>query len=369
MKILQINKFYSPWIGGIENVVKDLAQGLNDKNGIEMEILACQKKGKGIIEFIDGIKVYRAASWGTLFRMPISLEFFSLYRKLIRAADLIVLHHPFPLSFLAYTIFTKKKMIVWYHSDIIKQKLAGFLIAPFINYVLKKADSIFVSNKTIILQSKFLRPLSSKCRIIPYGINVSEYELTPKVEKESIQIRNKYGTPLILSVGRLVYYKGFEYLVESFKKINAHLLIIGDGPLKENLEEQLKVNNLKKKVSIIDPVEDLVPYYYACDVFVLSSVANSEMFGLVQIEAMACGKPVINTNLPTGVPEVSLNNETGFTVEPKNSEALSSAINKIIFDSELKLKFSQSARKRAEEFFSREKFLESNKKYFEEVIK
>ena len=349
-------------------MVKDLADGLNGKDGIEMEVLACQSKGKGAKENINGIKVYRASSLGTLLRMPISFEFFVMYRKLAKEADLIILHHPFPLSFLAYALFAKKKMIVWYHSDIVKQKLAGFIIEPLIKYAFKKADSIFVSNKNMILKSKLLNPLASKCKIIPYGINIPDYELPPKIEEESGKIKNKYGAPIVLSVGRLVYYKGFEYLIDSMKKVNARLLIIGNGPFKEKLDKQIKDGQLENKVSIIDPVKDLIPYYHACDLFVLPSVANSEAFGIVQIEAMACGKPVINTNLPTGVPEVSLDGETGFTVEPKNSKALATAINKIISDSDLKLRFSQSAKKRAEEFFSLEKFLETNKRYFEEIL-
>lgn len=350
-------------------MAKDLAEGLNGKDNIEMEILACQSGGKGGVETINGIKVYRASSLGMLFRMPISFEFFGMYRKLVKETDLVILHHPFPLSFLAYSIFAKKKLVVWYHSDIVKQKLAGFLIEPLINYILKKANFIFVSNKTIISESKFLNPLASKCKIIPYGINLAEYGLTPQVEEKSKQIKNNYGVPLILSVGRLVYYKGFKYLIEAMAEVEGRLLIIGDGPLKEELNEQIKDSGLENKVCIIDPVKDLIPYYYACDLFVLSSVANSEVFGLVQMEAMACSKPVINTDLPTGVPEVSLDGETGFTVEPKNSKALAYAINKIISDSDLKLKFSQAAKRRVEEFFKQEKFLEANKKYFEEIIK
>ena len=368
MKILQVNKFYSPWIGGIENVVKDLADGLNGKDGIEMEVLACQSRGKGGVEIIDGIKVYRASSFGMLFRMPISLDFFTLYRKLAKQADLIILHHPFPLSFLAYAILGRKKLVVWYHSDIVKQKLIGLLIGPLIKYILRKADLVFVSNKTIISESKLLSLVASKCRVIPYGINISEYALTPELEKESKKIIDRYGKPLVLSVGRLVYYKGFKYLLESFKAIDAYLLIIGDGPLNDELVRQIKDNCLENKVFIIDPVKNLLPYYYACDLFVLASVENSEMFGLVQIEAMACGKPVINTSLPTGVPEVSLDGETGFTVKPRDANALTIAINKILGDSSLREKFSIQSRIRVEEFFSRENFLEANRKFFLEII-
>ena len=348
-------------------MVKDLAEGLNGVDGIEMSVLACQDKGRGAIEKINGIRVCRASSLGMLLRMPISLDFFRLYGKLAKESDLIIIHHPFPLGFLAYALFTKKKLAIWYHSDIIRQKLTGFLLEPLINYVLKKAQHVFVSNSTIISHSKFLKPLAYKCKILPYGIRIPEYEATPAVRERSELVRNDHGAPLILSVGRLVYYKGFEYLIEAMKSVDAKLLIIGNGPLKESLERQIRDGGLSSRVSIIPPVKDLKPYYYACDLFVLPSVAESEMFGLVQIEAMACGKPVVNTSLRSGVPEVSLDGITGLTVEPKNPGQLSEAINKILGDEGLRRGFSEAALARVRDHFDRDKFLQENRRLFLEI--
>src|SRR5207244_1556764 len=96
----------------------------------------------------------------------------------------------------------------------------------------------------------------------------------------------------------------------------AHLLLVGDGPLGEQLEQYVKSRNLADRVSILSGIDDLVPYYYACDVFVLPSTARSEAFGIVQLEAMVCAKPVVNTQLDSGVPFVSRHQETGFTVAP-----------------------------------------------------
>ncbi len=371
MKILQINKLYYPVIGGVEKVVQDVAEGLNGKDNIEITNLVCQEKGARIIEEINGVRIYRAATWGMLFRMPLSFDFFKLYYKLAKENDLIILHHPFPLGFLAYAFFSpKKKMIIWYHSDIVKQKFFGLLLRPLTRLALRRAGYIFVSNNNLVKYSIELPALADKCRVIPFGLKMETFSLSDQLKNQVSDITNKYPKSIVLAVGRLVYYKGFEYLIRSFIEVpNAILLVIGEGPLQKELQKIIDDNNLGQRVFLLSHQKDLIPYYHACDLFVLPSVANSEAFGIVQIEAMACGKPVINTNLPTGVPEVSLDGETGFTVEPKNSKALAIAINKIISDSDLKLRFSQSAKKRAEEVFSLDKFLETNKKYFEEILK
>ncbi|MDP2855938.1 MAG: glycosyltransferase, partial [bacterium] len=138
MKILQVNKLYYPWIGGVETVVRQIAEGLKGK--AQMEVLACQPKGKGRVEEINGVKIYKAASFGIMMGMPISLGFFCLFKKLAEENDLIFLHHPHPIGFLAYYLFGRsKKMVVWYHSDIVKQKFFGFLFSPILKAVLKKS--------------------------------------------------------------------------------------------------------------------------------------------------------------------------------------------------------------------------------------
>lgn len=371
MKILQVNKLYYPVIGGVEKVAQDIAEGLNGKDNLKITTLVCQKKGKRQKDIVNGAEIYRAASFGSLFRMPISIDFFRLYKKLANDCDLILLHHPFPLSFLAYIIFSpKKKLIIWYHSDIVKQKFLGFLLKPFLRRVLRSAKLILVSNNNLIKFSPELKLYRDKCRVIPFGINIEQFRMTEELRAESEKIIDQYQKPIILSVGRLVYYKGFEYLIRACKGLDdIMLLIIGDGPLKEHLQGLINEYNLGDRVKIIGHVPDLKPYYYASKIFVLPSVANSEAFGLVQIEALACGKPVINTNLPTGVPEVSLDKQTGITVEPKNSGQLAVAINEILQNNDIYDNFSANAISRARENFSMDNFLATNKEYFFKILK
>jgi rhamnosyl/mannosyltransferase len=353
MKVLQLSKFYFPYTGGIEKVVFDIAEGLADK--VDMNVLVCQPKGKGRSEFSNGIKIIRAGSFGIYFSMPVSLSFPFLLKKIGKDIDILHFHMPFPLADLSYLwIRPQGKVVVWWHSDIVKQRNLLRMYKPFMMRFLEKAHKIIVATPQHIESSPFLKNFREKCVVIPFGIDINRFRLNDKMREKVAGIRNTYGSKIILFVGRLVYYKGVEYLVEAMKEVDAKLLLVGEGPLKEGLI------NLADKIGIRDKIvfmgriddEDLIHYYHACSIFVLPSIANSEAFGIVQLEAMACGKPVINTELPTGVPWVSVHGETGITVPPRDSSALADALNVLLNNADLCAKYGQNARKRVEEEFT-----------------
>jgi glycosyltransferase involved in cell wall biosynthesis len=358
MKILQVNKLYHPWIGGIETIVQEIAEWLNGKDEFEIEVLVCNHKLKRVIEEINGVKVFRASSFGIYLGMPVSFDFFYLYRKLYKNYDLVFLHFPFPLGFVAYTLLSSKKdLVIWYHSDIVRQKFLEIIFKPFHLFALKKAKKIFVSNPNLIESSNYLKKFKEKCIVIPFGVNLEKFKLNEKTKEEVEEIIKRYKPPIVLSVGRYVYYKGFEYLIESAKNVGARFLIIGEGPLKKKYENIIKKFNLENKVFLIPPVENLIPYYYACDLFVLPSITKSEAFGIVLLEAMACGKSLISTNIGTGTNFINQDGITGFVIEPRNSKILSEKINEVLNNKELKEKFSQNSLRRVQEF-SKEKFIE-----------
>ncbi len=368
MKILEVNKFYYPKIGGVEKVVQEIAEWINGGD-ISIDVLACSEKGRGEEAIINGVNITRASTLITLFSMPLSFDFLKKYKKLVNSYDVVFLHYPFPLGFLAYALFSpRKKMVIWYHSDIVKQKILEIFFKPFHLHCLKKAKKIFVSNPNLIESSNYLRKFKEKCVVVPFGVDLEKFKLTGIIKKEAEEIRKKIGTPFILSVGRLSYYKGFEYLIEAAKNVEANFLIIGEGKLKNKLSSLIKKFNLENKVFIIPPVEDLIPYYYACDVFVLSSIHKSEAFGIVLLEAMACGKPLISTELGTGTSWVNQNNITGFVVKPRNSKILAEKINILLNNKKLYDEFSKNALNRAKEL-SLENFLEILKRELKNLVK
>src|SRR6185312_16259323 len=170
-------------------------------------------------------------------------------------------------------------------------------------------------------------------------------------------IRRRFGQRLLIAVGRMVYYKGFEYLVKAMPDVRGHLLLVGDGPLTTSLMDLATSLGVAERVTFLGnlPNEAVIPYYHAADIFVLPSIARSEAFGIVQIEAMAAGKAVVNTDLDSGVPYVSQHGITGMTVKPKNSAALAEAINLLLDDPDLRSRYGAAGRARTYAEFILEK--------------
>ena len=366
IKVLQVNKLYAPFIGGVERTVQDIAEGLKDK--FDMKVLACQPKGRTTVEVINGVEVTKASSLGICWSMPVSLSFPYILAKMSRDVDIIHFHFPFPLGDFSYLLFGAKgkKVVVTYHCDIVRQKKAMMFYKPFLFKFLEIADRILVTSPNILQSSKYLTPFKDKCVVVPSSIHIKDYVSVDQKFDLDISGTEK----IVLFVGRLSYYKGVEYLIEAMQSVNAKLLIAGDGKLREKLENMTVSLGLEERVKFLGKVSnEMLKYcYQICDVFVLPSVEPAEAFGLVQLEAMAYGKPVINTLLPTGVPFVSIDGKTGLTVEPRNSKALSDAINKLLSDDELRKKFGIQARNRVVENFTVDKMNEKILKVYQELM-
>ncbi|UNC93603.1 glycosyltransferase [Candidatus Contubernalis alkaliaceticus] len=367
LRVLQVNKLYSPHIGGIEKIVQNIAEGLKDK--LDIKVLVCQEKGRGANEVINGVEVIRSGSLGLYASMPLSPGFPLLLNRLSRDRDILHFHMPFPLGDLSY-LFMKpknKKIVVSWHSDIIRQQFWLKYYRSFLYKFLNLADKILVAAPANIEFSPFLKEFREKCMVIPYGIDDSPFQSKDMPEKIE-NIRNQYGGgPLLLFVGRLVYYKGLEYLIRAMGQVNARLLVIGHGPLLEQHKALVHKTGLEKRVFFLGEIdqEDMPLYYEACDIFVLPSSANSEAFGLVQLEAMACARPVINTLLPTGITFASLDRQTGITVPPLNSGALANAIKELLADEGLRKEYGYNARKRFQHYFTRDKMLNNILRLYE----
>lgn len=352
-KVLQVNKLYYPWTGGIEKVVQQIAEGLKDKT--DMEVLVCREKGRTIVEKVNGVTVYRAGSMGMFSSMPVSISLIKYLRQLSKDKDVLHFHMPFPLGDIAYLLSGYKgKVIVWWHSDIVRQKKLMKLYRPIMEKFLNRVDTIIVATQGHIDGSDYLPKYRDKCVIIPYGVDKRIEENADRYI-EQLRPSQNISRPLkMLFVGRLVYYKGCEILLKAFKEVdNAELTIIGDGELRAKLENEAVKYNMTSKVHFLGNVEEerLFNAFEECDVFILPSIAKSEAFGLVQIEAMAYGKPVINTNLPSGVPYVSLDHVTGLTVPPNDVQALADAIRWMVDHEEERIEMGKRARDRVKEYY------------------
>lgn len=359
IKVLQVNKLYYPHIGGIETVVRNIAEGL--KNKVDIKVLVCRRnRGKTIDENINGIPVRKSGSLGVYFSMPVSFPFIRDFKKMSSESDIVHIHMPFPLSDVACLLSGYKgKVVLSWHSDIVKQKKLMVFYKPFMNYLLKRADRIVVATEGHINGSAYLEPYREKCSVIPYGIDTEKYMIENPVPFLECSCKS---SKKVLFIGRLVYYKGIDVLVKAFSKVkNCELFIAGTGKLESELKSEVNNSGLSDRIHFIgSPSDDEIKLALNdCDIFVLPSVANSEAFGIVQMEAMVYGKPVINTSLPTGVPYVSLDGITGITVPPSDADALAEAIQKLADDSTLCRKYGENGYKRVRENFAMDKMLDS----------
>jgi rhamnosyl/mannosyltransferase len=293
-----------------------------------MEVLTANEKPFTTHEMIDGIPITRVLSLGQLFSVPVCPTF-PFWLKSIQA-DLIHFQMPFPLAEFSEILSKKRaKIVVSWHSDIVSQVVQRKLFEPFLYRFLDRVDKILVATPNHITSSLYLPTYKSKCEIVPFGIDFQRFSSLSSTN-EIDRIR-KGAEILILFVGRLVTYKGVEYLIRAMVNVKGRLLIVGDGPLKQPIIKLAESLGLQDRITIISNVSNKeLPYYYkACDIFVLPSIANSEAFGIVQLEAMACAKPVITTNLTTGVTYVNQNEVTGLHVAVKDSHSLARAINEL----------------------------------------
>lgn len=369
--VLEVNKLYYPVTGGIERLVQQIAEGLNKR--VNLKVLVCRKKGFGYREWVNGVEVVRAGSAGVLFSLPISLSFILKLRKMSKEVDIIHFHVPFPLGDLACLMSNYKgKVVVSWHSDIVRQKRMMRFYKPLMDRFLKRADVILVATQGHIDGSDYLHKYRDKCRVIPYGVEPRIEKMADKyVIKEKVGNANTDKPVRFMFIGRLVYYKGCDVLVEAFSKVNnAELWLVGTGPLEEDLKQRVRDLGISEKVTFRGIVSDneMVKCIYSCDALVLPSVVKSEAFGLVQLEAMVFEKPVINTNLPSGVPYVSIDMETGLTVDPNSVEQLTKAMQWLVDHEETRITMGKKGRQRVKKYFTTKDMLDNIECVYKELL-
>lgn len=366
LRVLQLGKQYYPHIGGIEVTMQQIAEGIQGK--VDSFVLASQERGPARREVINCVPVYFARSWGIIASMPISWDLIRYLRRHRDDYDIIHLHMPFPLGDLAcFLSGFKGKLVLYWHSDIIRQKKAMLLYRPLMQWTLRRADVIAIATQGNIDGSPYVKPFEGKCVKIPFGLRKEWEEKSDRYWAETEEYTEDRQERLkLLFIGRLVYYKGCDVLMEAMERLQMEnklegieLCLVGAGVLEETLKERVRQAGLEACISFAGRVsdEELEKKIRECDVLVFPSVANSEAFGLVQLEVMAFGKPVINTSLPTGVPWVSLDGETGLTVPPQDAEALSNAIFWMKEHPQERLAMGIRARKRVKKEFNQERLL------------
>ena len=337
----------------METVLKEICENLCDR--VEFRVLVANTRFRTEKEYRK-FTIIRAASLGKLFSLSIAPTYPSWVKKL--DADLIHVHVPNPLAELSAMGADRSIPIVaHFHSDIVRQKGLLKVYRPFLEAFYRRAKCIILPSPCHMDVSPFVSQHRDKCRVVPFGIDLSRFDLDPEQERKAQQLRD--GLPAVLCVGRLVSYKGIEFLIRAMANVAARLWIVGTGPLESELEELIRKSGMQNRATLLGEVSarDLPSYYHACEVFALPSVTNAEMFGVVQLEAMACRKPVVSSNLTTGVSWVNQHGVTGLLVTPGSTGELSKAISILLENRHLREEMGQEGRSRVENNFTSQKMV------------
>jgi rhamnosyl/mannosyltransferase len=370
-RVLQVGRYFPPHVGGVETLVYNLTQGLNAR-GIQCDVLCSNKSAVYRLDEFEGFRVHRTRSYGQVLSVSITPQLISKFRRISAQYDIVHLHHPDPIATLA--LFVGKpscKIVIHWHSDILRQKIPLILFKPLQSWMLRRADAIIATSPNYVMGSAHLAPFREKIKVIPIGIE----PLRGKANGKELQAGKEWAgkKKVVFSLGRLVYYKGFEQLIDAASYLDDDYLILigGTGPLRQRLQKRINARGLSEKVVLLGeiPPEDLAAYYDLADIFCLPSTYKTEAFGIVLLEAMSFGKPLVTTNLPdSGISWVNQNHITGLTVPPNDAFQLAQAIKTIASDEDLARKFSIAARKRFHEKFTLDAMVESTIKLYASIM-
>lgn len=370
MKILQLGKFY-PIRGGVEKVMYDIMRGLSRRR-IQCDMLCASTEDYPAGDI-------RINAYANVFVMPTALKVAATMlapsmlwrlRRIANDYDIIHVHHPDPMAALALFLSGYKgKVLLHWHSDIVKQKNLIKLYKPLQDWLIKRADYIVGTTPIYVQQSPFLQDYQSKMDYIPIGID----PLTCPEEKIRT-IREKYKDKfLIYSIGRLVEYKGYEYLIKAavHLPVNYKVVIAGKGPLHEALKDLIVRLKVEDKVELLGFLsdEEAHAYFHACDLYVLSSVMKTEAFAIVQIEAMSCGKPVVTAEIPgSGVSWVNQDGVSGLLCKREDPKDLAKKIKQIGEDESLRMVLGKGAKTRFDTVFTMDAMIDKTLNIYNTIL-
>jgi glycosyltransferase involved in cell wall biosynthesis len=368
MRILHAFKVYTPdHHGGIVEAIARITSGTPE--GSSASLLVCRYLGIGSTINVDGLTVERTTTLAQFSSLPISPGYIPRFRQRIRDADVVAFHAPFPFIDIGLMmgLSRDKALVMHWHAEITGRNLFRPVFHPLLKHSVERADRIIVSHPSIVEQSGYLRDHAEKCAVIPYGIDTEFWSERAAGDQAEIDDLRRRHPRLVVACGRLVPYKGFDVLIRAMSKIDAHLIMIGAGPLEAELRARAESSGVAGRITFAGYLsrEKQRQILGAANLFVLPSVNEAEAFGIIQVEAMCCGIPVVNTNLPTGVPWVARDGLEGLTVEPRDESGLAAAISRLLDNPDLAMKFGAAAKQRAIEVFDWRKFAADVAKQYE----
>ena len=301
MRVLHLGKFPARHFGGIETHVKGLTEGLAAA-GTEVTNLVYdigRTAGEAITTQVAGVEIVAVPCLGTLASLAIVPSAPGTVRRLVKTKpfDIVHAHFPDPVGFACQPLAGSAARIASWHSDIVRQQRFGKVYGALARTLFDPLDAIAGATPSHLrsVQIQAFRPRQR--HVVPYGVDVSRFAATPAIQADAAQLRERAkGRPIIFALGRHVYYKGFDVLIDAMREVDAVLMLGGEGPMTPELRQRADAITGRGAIEFVGRIADadLPAYYHASTVYCLPSLAPSEAFGLVQAEAMACGKPIVN---------------------------------------------------------------------------
>jgi rhamnosyl/mannosyltransferase len=349
MRVLHVFKdFFPPTRGGVEQHVADICRSLP---GFEFAVLTSARSRQRNVDDVDGVRVVRSPEYARPCSTPVTPGWWRDLRG--DDADLLHLHLPNPFAEMAVLAGGRATpMVASYYAEMMRSPALARRYGPIQDRFLQRAERIVVSSPVLAMTASALRPYRDRVVVIPFGADPDEW---PTNERDTDDIRARHPGPIVLFLGRLVWYKGVEVLIEAMASVDATLVVAGDGPERSRLESLARRRNLAHRVRFVGEVtnSERASYYRAADVFVLPSVSRAETFGIAMLEAMSVATPVISTELGTGTSWVNRSGDTGIVVPPRDPGALAAAIALLLRDHDLREGLGAGAARRAHQHFSK----------------
>ena len=368
MKVLHFYRTYYPdTFGGVEQVIRQMVVG-TARIGVDAEVLTLTRDKQNFELEFEGHKVHRVPLNFEVASTGFSFSAFRKFSQLAQQADLIHYHFPWPFMDLAhFCARIKKPSIVTYHSDIVRQKHLLKLYQPLKYLFLNDVDRIVATSPNYLATSSILERYKAKTEVITYGL---DKEIYPAPEPARLDYwREKVGSNFFLFVGMLRYYKGLHVLLEAAAGTQIPVVIIGQGPVEQELKRQakrLRLSNVHFLGAL--PETDKVALLTLCYALAFPSHLRSEAFGISLLEGAMFGKPMISTEIGTGTTYINIDQDTGLVVPPDDASAFRMAMQYLIDHPQKAAEMGRRAFLRYEALFTADRMSKNYVRLYQEVL-
>lgn len=368
MKILHFFKCYYPdSVGGVEQVICQLAEG-GRVHDVAAEVLTLSKRGATRNQPYAHHLTHTSKQDLYFASTGLSLSVFKDFRELASQADIVHYHFPWPfMDLVHFGTRCKKPTVVTYHSDIVKQKLLLQLYKPLLHRFMHSVDHIVATSPNYMVTSPILHRYQHKTSIIPIGIDRTAYSPSDIARREYWQQR--LGERFFLFVGAIRYYKGLHILVEAMRGVDLPVVIMGAGPLEDELCQQaakMGLNNIHFLGRL--PDDDKFALLELSYGIVFPSHLRSEAFGISLLEGAMYGKPLISSEIGTGTTYINIHQETGLVVPPSDPIALRDAMLSLWHDPISAQRYGQNAKQRYERLFTADRMTDQYVKLYRSLL-